>query len=526
MGPITTLFESRATKLTGGNPANPSYWVKKLWGGAEETPAGIDISVDVALKYSPVWAAVNIISGAVGFLPMVLYERLDRGKKRADAHPIYTLLHDRPNPYMDALTFRETLQGHVLTWGNAFAEIDIDGAGRATALWPLLPNKTEPRVIDDKLVYELVLDGGLTKKILPADRVLHIKGLGADGIKGYSVISYARNSLSVGLAAEEFGGRFFGNGIRPSGVLEHPGHPSAEAIVHLREAFEAQHKGLSNAQRMMILEEGIKWQQMGIPPEDAQFLETRKFAVSDVARWYQIPPHMLAEMDRATFSNIEHQGIEFVTHTLMRWLKKWEGEAGGKLLSQGERGRYFAEFIIDALLRGDTLSRYDAYNKAITGGWMNRNEAREKENMNPEDKLDEYLVPVNMAPAGQPPAPKPEPTPAQGEPPMPRTDKALVAVRQVIEDALRRMAGRIATHIKRGEKDFDSLMAKHGRIVQDALAPGVTALNALQPEQRSTGEIARALIDAATAATDIDSFLADFPAAEARRLTGANDEAA
>lgn len=401
MGAICDLFERRATWTTGGNPQTPQYWLKKLF-GAIETSTGIEIDEDRALTYSAVWAAVNIISGAIGFLPFIVYRRNGKAKDREPSHPVYKLLHDRPNPYMDALTLRETIQGHVLTWGNGYAEIERDNAAQPINIWPLLPNKTKPDVMDSgRLRYEITDKNGKIN-YLPYENVLHIKGLSFDGIKGYSVIHYAAESLSCGLAAEKYGAKFFGNNASPGGVLEAPEMLSDKAYNRLKEDWENQHKGLDNAHRVSILEEGTKWHEIGIPPEDAQFLETRKFGVSDVARWFSIPPHMLAELERATFSNIENQGIMFVTYTLAKWLRRWEHDCNYKLFSAQEYAHYFTEFLVEGLLRGDTKSRYTSYQLAINSGWMSRNEAREKENMNPVDGLDEFLQPMNMSPVGSP----------------------------------------------------------------------------------------------------------------------------
>jgi HK97 family phage portal protein len=463
VGAICDLLERRATWKTGGNPQTPQYWLKKLF-GAKETSSGIEIDEDKALTYSAVWAAINIISGAIGFLPFILYSRNGKAKDRKPAHPVYKLLHDRPNPYMDAMTFRETIQGHVLTWGNGYAEIERDGAARPKNIWPLLPNKTKPEVTETgRLRYEITdKDGKIT--YLPYENVLHIKGLSFDGIKGYSVINYAAESLSCGLAAEKYGAKFFGNNASPSGVLEHPESLSDESYNRLKESWENQHKGLDNAHRMAILEEGMKWHEIGIPPEDAQFLETRKFGITDVARWFSIPPHMLAELDRATFSNIENQGIMFVIYTLAKWLKRWELECNYKLLSTAEYERYFTEFLVDALLRGDTKSRYGAYQVAINSGWMSRNEARQKENMNPVDGLDEFLQPMNMAPVGT------------------STGEGAAAVRNLIEQTWQRILTKevkaLRTALKKPERflsRMERFYEKHSSHVRKVLGPVLQA---------------------------------------------------
>ena len=361
------------------------------------------------MTYSAVWAAINLIAGTVGVLPLPVFKRLERGKEKVPQDPIYKLLHDRPNEFMDPMTFRETITGHVLTWGNGYAEIERDNAGRPVALWPLLPNKVEPKIVDKRLVYEVTTD---TRKVTLQDlQVLHIKGLGWDGLKGYSVIRMAAESLGLGLAAEKYGAQFFGNGARPNGVLEHPGTLTKPAMDALSGSWDDKHAGLTNAQRTAILFEGMKYHAIGIPPEDAQFLQTRQFQVTDVARWYCVPPHMLAEMTNATFSNIEHQSIDFVNHTLMRWLVRWQHECNWKLFSAPRRRTFFCEFTTAALLRGDTKTRFEAYTMGRNGGWLSPNDIRELENANPIEGGDTYLEPLNMKPIGEQPNEEPDEEP-------------------------------------------------------------------------------------------------------------------
>ncbi len=409
----------RRSRVVGSSsPANPSYWVQKLFGGGTLTAAGIVVDQDTALKYSAVWAAVNIISGAVGFLPLPVYRRIDDGKEKAPSHPVYRLLHDRPNKLMTAQIFRETLQAHILTWGNAYAEIERNGAGKPIALWPITPNRVQ--VDRDKLKKDGVLvwkvsnpqDRNVAGHVpdpqksivhIPDENMLHVPGLGFDGIVGYSVIDYARESLGLGMAAEQFGATFFGNGASIGTVLQTPNALSDKAKKNLKQAIKDKYTGTGNAHRTMILEEGLVLNNGGMPLKHAQFLETREFQVTDVARWFQIAPHMLGDLRRATFSNIEHQGIDFVTWTLGRWLKRWEQECNYKLFSEAEQRTHFAEFLTAALLRGDTRTRYEAYTLAITNGWMNRNEIRRLENLNTEEGLDKFLTPMNMAGADKKP---------------------------------------------------------------------------------------------------------------------------
>lgn len=387
------------------HPSNPAEGVLEMFDGGYDTAAGVTVTPARGLQYAAVYAAVRVLSEGVAMLPLVLYERLQpRGKQRAPGHSLYPILHDAPNPEMTAFEFRETMMGHLVLWGNAYAEIEYDRAGRVMGLWPLRPDKMKVKRKDKRLVYEYTLPNGrLAEPALQPDQVFHVRGLGSNGIVGYSPITLARQSIGLGLATEEFGSRFFGNGARPGVVLEHPGKLGDEAYGRLKTSWAGRHQGLKNAHRVAILEEGMGVKEVGIPPEDAQFLETRKFQVTEIARIYRIPPHMLADLERATFSNIEHLGIEFVTHSLGPWLKRWEQRIGLSLLTEAERQVYFAEHLVAALLRGDIKSRYEAYAVGRNWGWMSADDVRELENMNPlpNGEGGVYLQPLNMVDAGQ-----------------------------------------------------------------------------------------------------------------------------
>lgn len=374
------------------------------WGGAN-TWSGANVTPDKSLQNTAVFSCVRIISETLASLPLITYERMQpRGKRRAQDFYLYTLLHDAPNPIMTSLEMREALQSHLVTWGNAYAEIEQDMRGRVRALWPMRPDRMrEIRKDGDRLLYHYQLpDGEL--RWLPGESVWHLRGLSSDGILGYSPITLARQAVGLALATEEYGGRFFSNGARPGGVLMYPGQLSDTAYKKLQWEWDANQAGLSNAQRTAILEEGLTYQAIGVPPEDAQFLETRKFQLSEIARIFRVPPHMLADLDRATFSNIEQQSLEFVIHTMRPWLVRWEQSIAQQLMLPEERARYFSEFLVDGLLRGDIQSRHAAYATGKQNGWLSANDILEMENKNPisaEDGGDLYLVPLNMIPAGQ-----------------------------------------------------------------------------------------------------------------------------
>ena len=354
------------------------------------TTSGKPVNERTAMQTTAVYACVRILAEAVASLPLHVYEyQDDGGKKLVHDHPLYYLLHDEPNPEMTSFVFRETLMSHLLIWGNAYAQIIRDGAGRVLGLYPLLPDKMEVQR-DDKgniyYVYSRNSDENPTFKEygnikLKAEDVLHIPGLGFDGLIGYSPIAMAKNAVGMTLACEEYGASFFANGANPGGVLEHPGVLKDPSKV--RESWNSVYRGVSNAHKIAVLEEGMKYQQIGIPPEEAQFLETRKFQINEIARLYRIPPHMVGDLDKSSFSNIEQQSLEFVKYTLDPWVIRWEQSLQRSLLLPSEKGKYFIKLNVDGLLRGDYQSRMNGYAVGRQNGWFSANDIREMENMNP-----------------------------------------------------------------------------------------------------------------------------------------------
>lgn len=397
MGFISGIWEKRSTL------ANPGQWLIDAFAGGATSKAGVRVNEETALTNTAVYACVRIIAETVASLPLFLYRRLDDGgKEKATTHPLFPILHDAANDEMTSFQWRETMMCHLLLWGNAYSEIEYNQGGNVRALWPIPPWRVKvERDGQGMLQYRVYVgDYDTEARVLPASQVLHIPGLSFNGLVGHSPIAMAREAIGLGLAAQEFGARFFSNGAQIGGVLEHPGSLSDKAQENLRRSFEETHQGLSRAHRLMILEEGMKYAQTAIPPQDAQFLETRKFQVTEIARFFRVPPHMLADLERATFSNIEQQSIEFVTHTIRPWLVRWEQALKLKLITNKQ---FFPEFLVDGLLRGDVKSRYEAYAIARQNGWMNVDEIREKENLNPlpDGQGKTYLVPLNMVPADQ-----------------------------------------------------------------------------------------------------------------------------
>ena len=354
------------------------------------TTSGKPVNERTAMQTTAVYACVRILAEAIASLPLHVYEyQDDGGKKLVHDHPLYYLLHDEPNPEMTSFVFRETLMSHLLIWGNAYAQIIRDGAGRVLGLYPLLPDKMEVQRDEKGNIYYVYSrnsdENPMFKEYgnikLKAEDVLHIPGLGFDGLIGYSPIAMAKNAVGMTLACEEYGASFFANGANPGGVLEHPGVLKDPSKV--RESWNSVYRGVSNAHKIAVLEEGMKYQQIGIPPEEAQFLETRKFQINEIARLYRIPPHMVGDLDKSSFSNIEQQSLEFVKYTLDPWVIRWEQSLQRSLLLPGEKGKYFIKLNVDGLLRGDYQSRMNGYAVGRQNGWFSANDIREMENMNP-----------------------------------------------------------------------------------------------------------------------------------------------
>jgi HK97 family phage portal protein len=362
------------------------------------TSSGKAVNERTALQTTAVYACVRILAETIASLPLHTYRYTDRGKEKALEHPLYYLLHNEPNSEMTSFVFRETLMSHLLLWGNAYAQIIRDGRGQVIALYPLLPDKmTVDRAAGGEIIYQYRTDRGVYS--LRREEVLHVPGLGFDGLIGYSPIAMSKNAIGMAIATEEYGASFFANGANPGGVLEHPG--VVKDPKRVRESWNAVYQGSSNAHRVAVLEEGMKFQVIGIPPEQAQFLETRKFQINEIARVFRIPPHMLADLEKSSFSNIEQQSLEFVKYTLDPWVIRWEMSIQKALFSTAEKQQYFVRFNLDGLLRGDYASRMQGYATGRQNGWLSSNDIRELENMNliPADLGgDLYLVNGNMLP--------------------------------------------------------------------------------------------------------------------------------
>jgi len=368
------------------------------------TATGIRVNAETALRLTAVYSAVRILAETVATLPLIVYRRIENdGKERATDYFLYRLLHDQPNEEQTSVEFREMLQGHLALRGNAYTQIDRK-MGRAARLVPLHPDRVEvTRARDGDLLYRVNPDSGSPYTLSRRQgEVMHIRGLSSDGVKGINPIALFREAIGLGLAYEEYSGRLFGNGANINGVLETPQAMSDDALARFRTLWQKNYGGIGNAGKTAILEQGMKWQAIGIAPKDAEFIISRRFQVNEIARIFRVPPHMLADLDRATFSNIEHQSLEFIRDTIRPWLVRWEQALTRDLIPPEDRQEYFVEFLIDGLMRGDLKSRYDSYAIGRNNGWLSANDIRRLENMNPlpPEQGDVYLIPLNMVPAG------------------------------------------------------------------------------------------------------------------------------
>ena len=369
--------------------------------------AGKNVNERSAMQMTAVYSCVRILAEAVAGLPLHLYRyKEDGGKEKAHDVNLYHLVHDEPNKEMSSFIFRETLMTHLLLWGNAYAQIIRNGKGEVVALYPLMPNKMKvDRDENGELYYtynrstdEAPTMEGSTVYLTPRD-VLHIPGLGFDGLVGYSPIAMAKNAIGLAIATEEYGAKFFANGAAPSGVLEHPG--TIKDPSRLRENWNSTFGGSTNSGKVAVLEEGMKYTPISISPEQAQFLETRRFQIDEIARIFRVPPHMVGDLEKSSFSNIEQQSLEFVKYTLDPWVVRWEQSLARSLLSEEDKRKYFFKFNLEGLLRGDYASRMSGYATARQNGWMSANDIRELENMDKipaEEGGDLYLINGNMLP--------------------------------------------------------------------------------------------------------------------------------
>ena len=400
MGFLNGLFRSRDAPRNSTSGSAYRFFMGN-------STSGKRVNERSAMQMTAVYSCVRILSEAVAGLPLHLYQYTDKSsKEKAVDNPLYFLLHDEPNTEMTSFVFRETLMTHLLLWGNAYSQIIRNGKGEVMGLYPLMPDRMAVnRDEKGRLYYEYMVSSDDAKtlkdgtvRLSPYD-VLHIPGLGFDGLVGYSPIAMAKNAIGLAIAAEEYGSKFYANGATPSGILEYPG--TVKEPDKVRESWNAGFGGSSNAHKIAVLEEGMKYTPISISPNEAQFLETRKFQINEIARIFRVPPHMVGDLEKSSFSNIEQQSLEFVKYTLEPWLVRWEQAMQRSLIPQDDKSKYFIKFNVDGLLRGDYQSRMQGYATARQNGWMSANDIRELENLDripAEDGGDLYLINGNMMP--------------------------------------------------------------------------------------------------------------------------------
>ena len=400
MGIFSSIFKSRDKPQNRTVGSAYTFYM----GGST---AGKAVNERSAMQMTAVYSCVRILAEAVAGLPLHLYRYTPTGgKEKAIDHPLYLLLHDEPNPEMSSFVFRETLMTHLLLWGNAYAQIIRNGKNEVIALYPLMPNKMSVNRDENGQLYysyyrssEEAPNAETEKVDLKASDVLHIPGLGFDGLVGYSPIAMAKNAIGMAIACEEYGAKFFANGAQPGGVLEHPG--TIKDPQRVRESWQSTFGGSGNANRIAVLEEGMKYTPIAISPEQAQFLETRKFQINEIARIFRVPPHMVGDLEKSSFSNIEQQSLEFVKYTLDPWVIRWEQSIARSLFTPEEKKKYYVKFNLEGLLRGDYQSRMNGYAIGRQNGWMSANDIRELENLDripKEEGGDLYLINGNMLP--------------------------------------------------------------------------------------------------------------------------------
>ena len=401
---IRNLFRSRSAF------APPGAWTgtDDLGLTSSRTSAGQQVTEESAYAYSALYNAFTLIAEAIGIMANNVFRSVESGKTKIIGHPLRPIIHQRANPEQSAQQFRELLQGWCLAWGNGYAEIQRSTTGQPVALWPIAPNRVDVRRDPDQtipatqrnpIVYVIRSKLNKVEAVIPAEDMFHIKNFSGDGVVGFSIVQLARESIGLGLATEQFGANFFGNAAHPAGIIKTAKVMDPDAKRKLKDRWLQGHSG-QRALGVAILDEGMDWTQIGIPPEDAQFLQTRVFQIDEIARWTKVPPTMLAELSRAHFKNIEHLSIQFVTRALLPWVSRWEHETNWKLLTRSQRdASEFTKMNVDSQLRGDTATRRDFYKVMNAMGVFTINDILELEDRNTiGDDGDQRFVPMNMVP--------------------------------------------------------------------------------------------------------------------------------
>lgn len=361
------------------------FFKKRNWANLDafegrETSAGIHVTEAVALGIPAVYACVRVLTEAIASLPLITYERFENGdKERARDFSLYTLLHDSPNPLMTSFELRELLVGHLCLRGNAFCYVERDN-GEIVALWPLHPDKVIVEVSGRELIYRHQNDG--TEKVYAMADILHIRGMSSDGIIGYSPLTLLRDAFGYSKAVQDYSSNYFKNDASPGGILSTPSSLNVDAMKNLRNAWQAGHQGKGKHHRVAILDNDLKWQSVGVSPQDSQLIESQKFSVVEIARVFRVPLNLVMDYERSTYSNVTEQNRSFLTHTLQPWLTRIEQAMMKSLLTESEKEKYFIEFLTQDFLRSDTKTRFESYKIAIESGFLTVAEIRQLENMN------------------------------------------------------------------------------------------------------------------------------------------------
>lgn len=499
------------------NTKNPSAQFIEMLGGSP-TKAGVSVNETSALALPTVYACIRVLAESVASLPLVLYRDDGRNKVPAVDHPLYFLMHDQPNSTQTSFVWREGVQAHLAGWGNHCSRI-IRGRGRRVmALEPMNPAQVQIDIVNGQKVFRYAgVNGG--QAVLPSDEVLHVQGISYDGIKGWSPIRLHREAIGWGLATQQFSSMFFGNGARVSGVLEHPGNVQDPEKV--RKEWEALYGG-ENQNRLAILQQGMKYQNISVSPDDAQFVQTRGLQVAEICRIFNVPPVLVQDFSRATWSNAEHADLAFVKHTLLPWLTRIESALNMSLLTESERGRYFFRFKVQGLLRGDNAGRAAFYHSGITDGWMTRNEARALEDLDPLDGLDEPLTPVSAAQPMNQPADGKQP---DGNPPddaPAEDDSENLQARRIALLAAGRVLARAVSGLRKARIETATpaeFQARAAAVLDDAARYAVSALGVTERDADiwRAGSLGRLAGDE-PADVVIDHWIAAGPAALLEQL--------
>lgn len=455
--------ENRAAKINWNN-----------WGSNFSSYTGREIDDQAAMRVTAIFACVRILAQTAAMLPCITYRKTGKKRERATDHWLYPLLHLRPNNFQTSFQFWRMLIGHLCMRGKFFAQAEKTQRGTVTQLVPLHPDRVTPIWGEENRInFEYRPDKG-AMRLLRSDQVIYVPGLSSDPLKPYGPIELLATHADTSLSTTENSAQFFAKSTRPSGALKYPAKIKETTAQKLRSEFERANSGTANAFGTILLEEGLEWQAIGLTNEQSQFIEICKFTVTEIARHFGVPPHLISDLDRATFNNIEHQSIEFVVYSLGPLLKMIEQAVVTTLLPPREWETMYVEFMVDGLLRGDVKTRHEAYASAITNGWMTRNEVREKESLNPADGLDEFLVPNSNAKPGDQGQDQPEDEPQQEQPAQKSVDITPI-LRDTIMRIMRKEQRMAETAARKNEPaNIDG----HRQYVTELMTPLFSAVNA------------------------------------------------